>query len=641
MKSKLKNSHYKKAILSLVFLSILLAFSTLKIIPVFAGIFFGAGLLRLNIEYFYKLLLSFCVFFATNTMIGGVFFALKLPFLITPIIILYLMILGVLFIKYPVNFSYPSLKDISSFTIKILLSIGAFGLIVAPVLSPDHSKAFAIFSFSSDNLSHIELLKAVEDNHGYFYRPFKESAEVITEGLSGYPQGLHINMYFFTEALRPLVDLSGNSYRLVVFIYSFGAAILITLGWMFILAVKRFNRLSFIATLPGIAIGVSLFSGLLFGLFALGSHSQVASMLLFVAMLAFFYYALESTGVKRNVFSLLALLMLGSITFTWLLLLPVAGLTALFFMYLLYLKSPSKDIWSYILPVVSAVTIFCITLIQVYVQINYSSPKSHGVNEQGFSITPSLYLVAAVILTALVVLLLYKKYLKFWLAPLIATSGFALVIYLYQLFTVGEPRYYLYKSLYVVVVVVCAIIVCLGLGELVQERTARFSIVSRLLVTFFIILIVFLPGLYNITNPKDYFVQRNAGGFSREIAEVTLSHLDENMRSGAHIVTVGSCNRGQDYIASRLIGVLSENNNTKIQALLSSLLLHNKEALVRAIEKYEAQRGTKDLTIISSDYRLQAYLQESLKDGVDEEKFIDLDFGHKPKQLSVCPEMVK
>lgn len=628
-----------KISLAIVLILLIVSLTPFKIITLLAIILLGGYLLRVNLGYFYKVILSFCILFALNTLIAGVLFVLKLPFLVTPILLLYIIILGYCFIRYPVALKPLRLSSGASLISKILLSIIAFTILTLPVLSHTDYSAYPIFSFSSDNISHIELLKVVENSQGYFYRPFDESKNVITEGLSGYPQGLHINMYFFKDALDPVIDLSSN-YRLVVFIYTFSAAMMVVFSWLLFLATKGFKKTTVYASLPGGIATISLFTGLFFGLFALGSQSQVASMLLFIGMLAFFYFSQGTKeSVIRNAHFVFALLMLGAITFTWLLLLPAAGLIAAYFTYAIYLKHPSKNLRTYFLPVASSVAIFCITLIQVFVQLRYGSPKNHGVNEQGFSITPDLYLISILVLSALLIVLIYRKHLSFWLAPIVATSGFSMVVYLYQLYTVGEPRYYLFKSLYVVIMV-SIIIISLGLGRLLEQQTAKESSLVKYATVLIALLIASLAGIYNVSNPNDYAARRTSGGFSRELATVAIGYIEKNPNRGAQIITVGSCNRAQDYIATRLIGVLSDTNGTQRQALLTSQLINNKESLLDAIEKYQ-HGASRDLVIISSDYQIQMYLQKSLADKDGAEEFIDIDFGHIPKNTSVCPEAVR
>lgn len=617
---------------------IFIALTPLKIFSLIGILLFGASLLRVRIGYFYKLILAFSIFFAINTLVAGVFFVLKVGLPIDLILIAYIIVLT--FLALPNNVSS---KDILSILTpgslwKIALSFALFLAIIAPVLSRNDFSAYTAVSFGGDNVSHLELIKAVEQNKGYFYEPFEVSKEVAMEGLSGYPQGFHINAYLFKQVLEPIVNLASN-YGFILYFYSFSAMMYILFAWLFFLATRGFLEKSSISPLPGLLATITLFTGTFFSLFALGSQSQIASMALFIAMLAFLNYSIKSKHREDKInFLCLAIILLGGISFTWLLLLPIAGIIVAYVFCAQYLKPAIREPAKYAKLIIVTFSVFLTALIQPIVQFLYSSPKNNGVNEVGFSITPSLYLVAALVITATFFLIRKNRARRLWILALFVPSLFSAIIYVYQLSQVGEARYYLYKSIFVIVLV-AVIIISAGVGEIVSQNSRALNKKTRYLVLLLTISIGSLIALYNNADPNGYLYQRAGGGFSKEVAVTAIGRINENPASGKSIISVGSCNRAHDYTATRLVGALSTGNSSARQALLKGQLTITKESLHEAVAKYQIA-SAQDLIIISSDYQLQKYLEKKLQGGTRSEEFIDLDFGHIPKNTRTCPEAV-
>lgn len=615
-----------------VFLGIVaLSFSTLKVVGLLLVIIIGTYLLPLKLNFFYKLALSFSIFLATNTLLSALFWLFKIHVDISIFLFIYsLLLILVVFLSKPKTPSIPiNTREVLSVVFGFIISLIAFLILMSPILG-NRDSAFRVFTYSSDNISNIELLKAEEGVHGYFYEPYSNSGKIIEQGLSGYPQGFHINAYLLKQSIEPVIKLD-NNYRTILLLYGISSLVLILLAVTFVICVRP--KKSIVGILITSTATVYLFLGLFAGLFVLGSQAQVLSMAFLLCMIVFFKEAIEDKN-HREIYTHIALVFCTATAFAWLLLLPIAGLVTLYYIYLIYIEKQKIILSKLIRVLAPSLAILLIALVQVYVQKEFGGlNKVQGINEPGFSITPNLYMVLYLVLFAFFAIAIFYKKIKFWLTPLIVSSIFSLFIYFYQIVTVGEPRYYLYKSLYIVILLL-SIPLTISISYLLEGviKTKNLKLISAVFLSA-IFLSVFMS---NITDPNGYITGRKSGGFSNEISAASMNLINNNPKTGRQILSVGSCNRQYDYINSRLVGVLVKHNNQNRQALTSTMLSQYKENLLIAIKRYQIN-DTKNLIILSSDYQLQQYLEKNLTNV----KFVDLTFGnHIAKTPAQCPNAV-
>ena len=622
----------------IIIVLILLVLSPLKLFGLIGILLLGGHLLNLKIDYFYRTLLFFTLFFSFNTIIAAVFFLFKIPININVLLLFYVTMLSYLYIKNTSHIVYPSKSTVSFIVIKILASIIMFAVLILPLFLQDKYTAISIAAYAGDNISHLELLKTVDNNGGYYYKPFTESRNILFGNLSGYPQGLHANIYIIKEAMQPIINVSSN-YRFIMLFYIYCSALYISFCWLFVLATKNFIKKGLANSIPGLIMVLFLCTGLFFSLFAFGSQSQIASMLLFLSILAFLSYSKNSKDlVNKQIYILLSLTVLVSISFTWLFLLPVAaitiGIVVLHDNINGFIKKPKKYI-SFILAAF-AILLFCI--IQPIIQIMYSDPTKLGIIESGLSLTPSILLTSAFVLIAMCSLFFIKKNTFLLSTSLFTSFLFSILIYVYQFIEVGSARYYLYKSMFITVMI-ASVIVSIFIGNVFNHYSHQLSRFKTILVLIIIVIISILLVLFN-TSTSSLFTQRKSGKFSKELSFVALSQIENKSNNTKTVIAIGSCNRESDYEITRLVGALSAGNSPQRRDLLHYILQPNKESLLKGIKIYQ-EENPNNLIIVSTDFKIQEYLSNNLDNGTNKITFVDIDFGHIPKTVQSCPEAVK
>ncbi len=635
---KLRDYIDKFAVTGLVIILSLSVFTPLKILSVIAII----CLFAISLNRIFAIagwFIAFILFFSINTVLAGLFYLLRVAAPIEFILLAQLLI-G-LCLNYVTSQKIVVKKGFNKkLSVAFLIVSGAIFIILSlPMVKANNADSYRLVAFRSDNISHIELIKAVNENGGYFYKNPSLTGYRITENLAGYPQGFHFNVHVFIEVLRPIFDTTVSYRRLIFLFYLFSVGMYVLLGAMFIvLAIRLTNSSSSSSVLLSSAVGLVLFTGLFFSLFALGFQTQIVSLALMLAMLLLLHESVATPKIaEKKLYSLIGLVFLAGISFTWLFLLPVAGLVYFLYWTHEFIRYAIGNIKDNIVFLFLTLLLSLFVLIQPLVQIINQTSRTPGVNEIGFTVILNTILVIALIVVALGSLtnMFNKKERYLWLVVVGVSSLFSLYIYVYQWSRVGEARYYYHKSLFTLVLI-GALLLSAFLVVLIQK--------SRLVNRKILIVSIFTAGvlisIYNVTNKTDYFQRQKSGGFSNELS-VTIGKLIENDPSnGKKIIAVGSCNRAHDYVANRLASVLTDEYDIWRQGLVISLLAPDRHSLTRAIKTYQEIRSP-ELIIISTDYPLQKELEKELSDDYGKETFIDLDFGHVPKSTTDCPNLVR
>lgn len=629
----------KNNLIKLFFIALLLviALSPLKLIALVSILLAGGFIINIKADYFYRSIIFFGIFLSINTILASLFFLFKIDLNVGLIFFIYILLIGLFLLKNKRPVSFDRRSILFNF-VKIFFSIFILLILVAPILSSDKARAMSFAFFGGDNVSHIELLKAVETSRGYFYMPYTESEKFMNGGLSAYPQGLHINMYIFNESIKDLYDLNTH-YKYTVMFYSFTSLIFILFGWMLVFSIKNYASSDFIQIIPGFIVTLILCSGVFFSLFALGSHSQVMSLYLLMLMFCFITYSLRAKSLNKKLYySTLSIIMLIGISFTWLLLLPLAASILAVLWLADNIKelrlSPKKYLWFLVI----LVLLGPLFLIQPFIQLMYSHPQKLGIIEPGYSVEYSLIIISALFVLSLIILLVIR--LDLGLKKLLSTSLvlcfiFSAVIYAYQYIQVGSARYYLYKTLFTLILII-SIIFSIFFGDVLRKYTASLSYKKMVIV----VLLLFISGSflisYNITNNDSFFKLRTSGSFNPEMYTAAVNEAVKKQNKSKTILTIGSCNREQDHVLTRLIGAFEKKNNKEKNTLLIGLLSQKKENLLNSINNYKKETGN-DLIIISSNDVLYEYLK--LKLPVSGIEYIDLNSS--TINLNSCSEAVK
>lgn len=616
----------------LIFALAALAFTPLKLLSLLSVVVLLAIILPLKDSFFVKLLLSYVVYFASNTVLGSIFWILHIPASSTSFTLIQLSIIVCLFIV-----NRPTLKEtrfcLSDIT-KIIISILLIGIIAIPPLFKDLS-IFSIVASGGDNLSHIELFFADVTSRGYFYASPTKTSTLMTVQLAGYPQGLHINMFLLSDALKPFFDITSSPKPLISFYYLYTVALFVLFGWMFILIAKVSKKISAVS----IAVALVLFSGIFFSLFSFGFQTQIASYILLLSL----FFVLERlyepayTDKKRQILALLAALITAAVSFTWMFLLPVVLLFTTYILvdaFKLWKFSVILKRWKFIL-ILAAVGIF--SVIQPAVQLLYSNKAlNSGVNEMGSTvIIPVLVISGIAVLSCLYFIIYRAKRNRVLTAALTISVVFSGIIYAYQVIQVGEPRYYFYKSIFTILIISSVLLTrfcVLSIPVIARKNLANYTSLLILAFGFFI-------AAQNLTSTAGYFKKHKAGGISPELTQSAVRSVVDNPSSAGKVIAIGSCNREQDYVTTRMVAVISQSNNSSRTALQAGMLEPDRETLIDSIAEYQMRDNT-DLTIYSTDNPTSDAVKDRLKGGRNE-TFVDLDFGHVKKNKYTCPNAAR
>jgi hypothetical protein len=623
----------KQSKIALVLWSILLitSFTNFRVIPLMGTVALIAVVLPIKVDFFLKLTLAYAIYFSTNTILATVFYFSNLPVSSAAFSVIQIILLGIILFIKKITLHKPCIQR--AFILKSVVSLLIVFTIAVPIIKSGLS-VFGVVASGGDNISHIELIKAVDKEKGYYYKSPEETEKIMTKNLAGYPQGLHLNMFLLIDSLKPIIDVANRPKVLLSFYYVYTLSMFVLFGWLFVLLCQDGSDQIGIP----ISSALILFSGIFFSLFALGFQTQIASYVLFMVLLFVVekIYSNKENNSDKKIYGVIAALMTVSIAFTWMFLLPVAGLITAFVM-IDYFKilSPSsyKKMWRFNFTII---LLGLLALVQPIVQLIYSNKDLVGVNEIGFTTTMPLLVVLTICCLSLIYFFVRKtKINRGTVASLLFSIFFSIIVYGYQIYKVGEPRYYYYKSIFTVLIIV-GILLTRVLMEFISHQPKKSN---QLYCTVLILVAGITIAFYNITNKNDYFSIHKSGGISDELTNTAIKNTLQNPELTRETIAVGSCNRAQDYTTTRLIGVLTLQNNYSRQALLAGMLEPKRTDLAASIENYQKSSST-DLIIYSTDKPTSDLLRDRLAGG-REETYIDLDFGHIAKNKYSCPNAVK
>lgn len=392
-----------------------------------------------------------------------------------------------------------------------LLSVvlSAFGLAVMVssfyLPSPKLSSTIQIITNGYDNSAHLSLIRTTYKEGGYVYGDYETiKSKIAWKTLTAYPQGWHFTNAFFWKGLG--IDVFGQkniSTQLQMYVLS--------LFFWYFLALLLFHQLLFhvlsrlkninIATLH-LALLVSAFSVLLQLLVFWGSLSYG-----FVTFLFAIIYLLLLSGLifdrltartppsiaasQGKVIFLLSVACLAAVTQGWLFAMPIAaGMIILGFWPSQFKKHfQRKYLVSYLALAATAVVILIPVLVQIMINLKFSTQGTSQVNDDGGIFGISSVLAAVLVTAGLVATytgFLQPKIRLALSAITLPALGFTGLLLLYQLVTLGHPAYFFTKSLALTLCLLWIPLCCGGLllFSRILNRVPTVHAIGALIVTF-------------------------------------------------------------------------------------------------------------------------------------------------------------
>jgi hypothetical protein len=354
-------------------------------------------------------------------------------------------------------------------------------------------------------------------------------------------------------------------------------------------------------------------------------------------MLAAVLILFEAARTKGRRLGLVATasILATSTAFTWLFIWPVV-ITAIILFSCFYMKNKYKHL--------SLVLLVCsLAFIQVWVQLTITVKKA-GVNEMGSVIPINNIFLLGILCMVSMYALVKNKVVEVRVVSLFTaiTALFSITVMVYQLISVGELRYYFYKSAHTFILLAAIMLTALiaqALSWFIHYNTASWQLLASSAILL-IFASMSLGWSQRSLQANDYITHKPYG-ISLEMADAINTLYGNSQNSLPNTIAIGSCNRAQDIKAINLITAIS--GRTSPADAVASAEFYSPQA----VDTFEAikddQRfATKPLTIISSDYNLEQDLQSYLGKNSRGIKFVDLGGYHSSSGASsACPERLK
>ncbi len=601
-----------------------------------------------------RFVITCVVFFAFNTAVGAIFWLLKVELTQIALFSIYFLAVGGMVAYYLSRSSEP---NIDKSTIKkptlvnklltytpFIISAIVFLVIAIPLLSKYSTNyIYQFIGYGGDNVSHIELVNITEKFNGYHYGTIQDVGNDFTASHSSYPQGMHLNISILRDLLPDNIDFYKSVKAQLLFFMLVSTTYLSLLAYLFVLlAINLLPKVKRWYSLPLIyAASYGLFFGGLLDFFLNGFHAHIFSLLLLLTQLyiAIWLVGQKATDTTRSISLGVILLLSVGISFSWLFLLPIAlainGLLVLYFDLprLVQIHHNRRKVFRILKWWLVYILIVAIALIQAYVQLRYSA-KSDPINEPGF-ITPIL--PSVVVIFFLLVSLAYaylrvdgklieRKKVAVLLLFTIISGLFSLYIYIYQVSSTGHVEYYFYKSAYTIIILgtLAAIVLCTAILDKLKLVATPLGIISTGALFYF-----FASGTSSLQLPP--VLNGQLQGVTPELANTFADKIND---PSSRIVSIGSCNRAQDFIITRLAGALRNQNTLKRQYVTFDQLSIKRDRAIHSINHYSEAAGSHLLIIDNKGGAYRSLFNDNVKNSAD---YITLGDNREARSSEACP----
>ena len=412
-----------------------------------------AFLLPKSLSLLFRLIAAYGIFFVANALIVLVLSKFDLPFDVGWLLMSYLVVVSsLLFWKRLELWQGQTYFKLSDFVI-IAATVVVFLLVIVPFRSEKgYPRMLEVLSMAEDNASHYAITHSTTVNRSYTY--FMDAPHSgLQPSLRIYAQGQHVNMainnYMLTRSTQPLEQ----PFIIKSFVVQI-CAFFSLLFMMILLGIQRLGQRY--VTDKTIALSILITSPLLiyfvgFGtniyMFETGFHTQIMSYS-FLLLLLLWISLDKLTLAWRLLGGATALI---GLAFSWFFLLPIAGLTYLSWLWLQrkklrpLLKRPAIVIPSVLLLGLS-LTPFVID------RVNHNGTNLNTPGGVLIVILPIILFYSGLGIIYLLSLRRQDFQDNSLIKLIILTLGFSLVftlvIYAYQMITIGETLYYFYKTLF-------------------------------------------------------------------------------------------------------------------------------------------------------------------------------------------------
>lgn len=445
-----------------------------------------------------------------------------------------------------------------------VIAVGAVSMVflISSAVSGVDSAILNGGNTNHDDISHVSLLQTVFDNQGYDYGTNEEvSKTMIIPQLTAYPLGWHISQLPFINAADELgLNLSPWNWQIIYFaskMVSLGLLVFATARYLLLFISSNKNKVDslylYLATLAVVGlITITYFSTL----FALGFYNYIGVFILLLGLLfALSAEKQEKIDDKFKFFMVYGALLVSASMTTWLLVSPlfVLVLISIFIGRDMSIKDVLKAVRTNIKPFIACALLLLVASLQFYVQFKYTI-KTDALNEGGGILRFSDTLVLGLFLGSAAAMVLAKKNDRLnslYAAFMIFGIGAGL-LFLYQIATIGEAKYYAIKLLYMPVFV-ALLIVGIYFIKASQAIKKNQGLLTGLL--FIVFSVLFIPILFNVSTSPVKAMLSGKNQIQPETVAVIKSLLSRpDYKNNEYIVYLAN-QSSEDQAASRILNL--------------------------------------------------------------------------------------
>jgi hypothetical protein len=625
----------------------ILAFTPLALLSYLLVLFVAASFVPFKAGVITRLAVAFCLMTCMFGFIGAAAWVAGLALTVQVVLVLLILPLALIaLIRKNKPIQNSTFGTNHHELLAAGLALAAIFFITLPILrSPNGGTLLRVISAGGDNSAHITMVKASDLNQGLAYGANNRVNQV--PGAVSYPHTWHFSVAFFKWLLQAL-PLSGFDSTKTLLVIFYGSALLwfgllVFLMTQCALRVGMFisRKYSVIATSVAILACAGVTIHWLLQLFTNGFQSQTASLLMLMAEVYLLAEAYNRPSSKRyNLLLLAAILAVGS-TIMWTLLMPVAAAIVGVCVLQTALANKKLPQLQTILGFVgvSLFALFQPALIFAF-PVGYEDGESL-ILQRGFINPTSIEALIIIAAICAIAALLHgrDKPQRVLFGSLGLALAFSTAIMTYQLYEIGELRYFYYKSTYAAIVLAGALLGATAYYfayKLLGTTTKR---TARLIAS-----IVLATGVLVVWQVKDsqatQYLDGTLGGMNTRTASAILQQTARGTAVSSNTTFMGNCNRGDDIRANLFVAALSKDMVYKPNSFDQGH--HDEAAIFKAID-LQLQTGQNTISIVSNDQAITAALKDYLGAHAVSPKLeiIDLDPDTQTETISQCPDRIR
>jgi hypothetical protein len=448
------------------------------------------------------------------------------------------------------------------FSAFIALGAVSIVLLVSSAVSGVDSAILNGGNTNHDDISHVSLLQTVFDNQGYDYGTNEEVSDtMIIPQLTAYPLGWHVSQLPFVNAADELgYSLTPWNWQVVYFVskmIGLGLLVFATTRYLLLFVSSSKNKIDSLYIYFSVLVVVGLITIAFFSaLFALGFYNYIGVFILLLGLLlALSAEKQEKIDDKFKFFMIYGSIFVAASITTWLLVSPLFGLVLLsiFIGRDLRFKDVLNIIKVNIKPFAMATLILLIASLQLYIQFKYTI-KTDALNEGGGIMRFSDFVLLGLFGGSVAAIIYAKKNDKVssLFAPFVIFGIGAGLLYLYQVASIGEAKYYAIKLLYLPVFI-ALLIVSIYFIKASQTINRNHGILTGLLFVAFSAL--FIPVLFNISTSPVKAMLSGKNQIQPETVEIIKELFsNDDYKEYEYLVYTGEIT-AEDQAASRILNL--------------------------------------------------------------------------------------